>query len=228
MSYKNKLQELCQKEDIEFPVYKSKSTGLQHEIKWESIVTVVWNKKKVSCKAPACVTTKIKSQNKAAYLMLKLIKKKRVTKKPVKKVIVKKNIVASITDIYLIDLENKPALKVNFKSTGLYFGFINSIHHSIGKYKGWHKCESDSVEKEIKAANSNLLLYCIEGGTADLSDHFLTLFSYPIVNFIQESNIAPVIHIITGDHAGWCSRACIEKILSWRSLNIKIVNATSI
>ena len=234
MSYKNKLQELCQKEDIALPVYKSKSSGLQHEIKWESSVSVVWNKKKVCCKAPACVTSKIKSQNRAAYLMLKLIRKKKQARKPMKptkptkKTVIKKNIVASITDIYLIDLENKPAFKVNFKSTGLYVGFINTIHHSIGKYKSWHKCESDVVEKEIVAADSNLLLYCIEGGTADLSDHFLTLFSYPIVNFIQENGIDVVIHIITGDHAGWCSRACIEKILNWRSLDVKIVNSTTI
>ena len=132
-------------------------------------------------------------------------------------------------NIYLIDLENKPSFRTKIKNNCLYIGFINSIHHSLVKYKHWYKCKSDDIAKELSVTKNNKLLYLIEGGTVDLVDHFMTAFIYPLVNFIQEQQPETTVYIISGDHAGWCTRACFEKILKWKKINnIEIINAASI
>ena len=157
-------------------------------------------------------------------------------------------------NIYLIDLENKPAFRTKTKNNCLYIGFINSIHHSLIKYNNWYKCISDDLAQEITTSKSNKLLYLIEGGTVDLVDHFMTAFVYPIVNFVQKMHSEfenanastdsiynscivsksieqqeTILHIISGDHAGWCTRACFEKVIKWRKItNIVVTNAASI
>ncbi|XWV26609.1 double-stranded RNA binding motif-containing protein [Tupanvirus soda lake] len=130
--------------------------------------------------------------------------------------------------IYLIDLENKPSFRCKFKNNCLYIGFINSIHHSLVKYNGWHKCRSDNLLHEITLSENNKLIYLIDGGTVDLVDHFMTAFVYPVVEYIKEIDGTPSVHIISGDHAGWCTRACLEKILKWRKMNIDVNNSAVI
>jgi hypothetical protein len=132
-------------------------------------------------------------------------------------------------NIYLVDLENKPLFKISMKNNCLYIGFINSIHHSLVKYKHWHKCKSDDISKEIFISKNNKIMYLIEGGTVDLVDHFMTALLYPLINFIQEQKNDILVHIISGDHAGWCTRACFEKIIKWKKItNIEITNAATI
>lgn len=133
-------------------------------------------------------------------------------------------------NIYLIDLENKPAFRCKIRDECLYLGFINSIHHSIDKYNTWHKSQTDNILDEITTSNNNKLLYLIEGGTTDLVDHFMTVFSYPIVRYIQDNYLINVhVYIISGDHAGWCTRACLEKVFKWHNMTgIKITNSANI
>lgn len=134
-----------------------------------------------------------------------------------------------IEKIYIIDLENKPSFKHKTKSNSLYIGFLSSIHHSIEKYQHWHYCELDNLEEVLEESQNNKLLYVIDGGTADLVDHFMTVFLYPVVNYIQTHNTVTTIKIISGDHAGWYTRACLEKILKWKKIfNIQINNTISI
>ena len=131
--------------------------------------------------------------------------------------------------IYLLDLENKPMFKKNnFKTESVYIGFLNSIHHSVEKYSDWHKCKSDRLVDEINSSDDNKLLYLVDGGTADLVDHFITALIYPIIDYIKQLNTKPTIYIISGDHAGWCTRACFEKILKWHSIEVDIINSPTI
>ena len=135
-----------------------------------------------------------------------------------------------ITNIYLIDLENKPFFKKenNFKEGSIYIGFLNSIHHTVKKYKSWRMCQTDQLDKEIKSSTTNKLLYVVDGGTADLVDHFMTAFIYPVLKYIKDTNIKPTIYIISGDHAGWCTRTCFEKVMKWNSFQLNIINDTDI
>ena len=139
--------------------------------------------------------------------------------------------IGSFANIYLIDLENKPCFKDlnKFKNDSVYIGFLNSIHHSVDKYNMWHKCRTDDIAQEVIDSNNNKLLYLVEGGTADLVDHFMTAMLYPIVECINNYNLMCNVHIISGDHAGWCTRACLEKILKWKKItSIEITNTTRI
>lgn len=131
-------------------------------------------------------------------------------------------------EICIIDLENKPCFKEKLKPFILYIGFINSIHNSVSKYNDWYECRSDNISKEVMESKNNKLLYLIDGGTPDLVDHFMTMFVYPLLTYITISNIKPVINIISGDHAGWCTRACLEKVLKWNKIyDLDIVNKTT-
>lgn len=70
-----------------------------------------------------------------------------------------------ITDIYLIDLENKPAFKFEPNNENeIYIGFINSIHNSLPQYYSWQKCVMDEFALE---SGNNKLLYTIDGGVTD-------------------------------------------------------------
>jgi len=111
----------------------------------------------------------------------------------------------------------------------LYIGFLNSIHHSINKYSDWSTASSDDITKEIDSSNNNKLLYLIDGGTPDLVDHFITLLIYPVAHYVKKYNTKPTIMIVSGDHAGWCTRACLEKVLRWNNVLVtEIRNVTHI
>ena len=135
-----------------------------------------------------------------------------------------------INNIYFIDLENKPCfVRTDFKNDTLYIGFINSIHHSVVKYDDWYKCTKDDIAAEIVTSGKNRLMYLVEGGTPDLADHFMTAMLYPLVDYVQKTHITPHIRIVSGDHAGWCTRACLERILKWRNItNVEITNTATI
>lgn len=134
-----------------------------------------------------------------------------------------------LSTVYLIDLENAPTFKTITDPNALYIGFINSIHHTITKYKHWHSCLTDSIENEIIISGNNKLLYQIDGGTSDLVDHFMSVCLYPLVDFLIKYKNISNVYIITNDHAGWCTRSCLERIFDWKKItHIKIINASKI
>lgn len=140
-----------------------------------------------------------------------------------------KNDIEEISGIYLIDLENKPCFSktADLKKNSIYIGFINSIHHSVAKYENWHRCNTDNIAIELVTAGDNKLLYLVDGGTPDLADHFMTAMLYPVVEYIKKTKITPKIYIVSGDHAGWCTRGCLEKILKWNKISDVEINNTN-
>nr|URM62370.1 double stranded RNA binding motif [Mimivirus sp.] len=128
--------------------------------------------------------------------------------------------------IYLLDLENKPVFDLKPDNNSIYLGFINSLHHSIPKYKNWHICKSDDIYHELSVSNNNCLIYIIEGGISDLADHLMTLMLYPLMIFISKLKCRPNIAIVSGDHAAWCTRICLEKILKWHNIDGIIISNT--
>ncbi|ANB50435.1 hypothetical protein [Powai lake megavirus] len=132
----------------------------------------------------------------------------------------------TVQTIYLLDLENKPAFDLKPNNNSIYLGFINSLHHSIPKYKNWYMCKSDDIYYELSVSNNNCLIYIIEGGTSDLADHLMTLMLYPLMIFISKLNCRPNITIVSGDHAAWCTRICLEKILKWHNIDGILISNT--
>ena len=129
--------------------------------------------------------------------------------------------------VYMIDLENKPAFRAKLEPDCLYIGFINSIHNAVSSYRDWHTSSSESIEAEVVASNNNRLLYTIAGGTPDLVDHFMTFFVTPVLDYVGKREAK--IFIVSGDHASWCTRACLERVISWRNLTrITITNTARI
>ena len=137
-------------------------------------------------------------------------------------------------NIYVIDLENKPQFNLEADPSCLYLGFINSIHHSMPKYNEWYKCSNDDIAEQLILSSNNKLIYCVEGGINDLADHFMTAMGYPIINYVENNilKISPgkkiMISIISGDHAGWCTRHCFDKIIGWKNLDIIVTNSVTV
>lgn len=136
--------------------------------------------------------------------------------------------IESIDTIHVIDAENKQFFKLNPNPNAMYIAFINSIHNTLPKYTEWHICKSDDITAEINSCANSRLLYMIEGGTTDLVDHFMSCFAYAIVEFIKKNSITPIINIVSGDHAGWCTRICIEKVAKWKGINVNVKNSISL
>ena len=254
ISEKNRLQEFCQKNKLPMPLYVSWHEGLHHQLKWFAHVTVTIRDQKLNIKTAQYSDTKTDAENYAASLLLNHLSEVKLNEIKLNEIKLNEiklneiklneiklsdvpfhNIINSasvdfmnITKVYFIDLENKPVFKHEFKTDAIYIGFLNSIHHSIIKYDTWHKCESDNLHQEIINSNCNKLLYLIDGAVIDLVDHFMTAMIYPLLNFIIFDKIMAKIVIVSGDHAGWCTRTCIEKILQWKKISVKIENVAYI
>jgi len=200
MSAKNELQEYCQQKKIKMPVYKSKSFGAAHEPQWLAKVNV----EGLNVKTVVAMGSKTSAEQMAAQLCLDRLKC--VVDAPI----------GIVSSIVLIDLENRPSFRQALWKDVIYIGFNSMTHNSLHKYDKWHRCYSDDIENEL--LKSNMLLYLIEGGVADLVDHFMTAFVFPLASYVRENENIKMVYIVSGDHAGFCTKACLEKVLAWRGI----------
>jgi hypothetical protein len=287
MTEKNKLQEYCQKHKLQMPIYKSWSSGQNHQLEWNASVSVILANNEIITKGTIVSTaSKGSAEKQAARILLDSIKSRKQSvhresllnklshtsdfmeptkisiksthqphsKETNQNIQLNQNLISpseielmseeddtvetipednfdesQLETVYLIDLENKPHFKMNAKQQCIYIGFLNSIHHSVDKYANWHQTTSDNIKKEIDTSKNNKLLYLIDGGTPDLVDHMMTAFIYPLIYYLRFIGKQPEVKIISGDHAGWCTRACLEKILKWYDLtNVRIKNTIKV
>lgn len=249
-SPKNKLQEYFQKNKLPIPIYNSISSGPDHNKIWTSSIVATINGQEFTLVGSKNSNSKTISQQMVATEMLEYLLKldNNATDTNANcNIINKNNNNNNTTDtnadcniiplkqtnnyntpqtIYFLDLENKPVFDLKPDNNSIYLGFINSLHHSIPKYKNWHTCKSDDIYHELSVSNNNCLMYVIEGGISDLADHLMTLMLYPLMIFISKLNCRPNIAIVSGDHAAWCTRICLEKILKWHNIDGIIISNT--
>ena len=121
----------------------------------------------------------------------------------------------SIQHIYLIDLENKPCFTTTQDEGTLYIGFISSTHNSLFRYENWHRCHTDDIATLLVEINTTFprLLYVVEGGIPDIVDHHMSAYTHPVSMFSSNCPNLLTISIISGDHAGWCTKSCLEKVM---------------
>lgn len=235
MSEKNILQEFCQRNKLPMPIYQSWSVGPAHSPEWYASVTVDLSEKSFTKKSSAPERTSIMAEKHVARMMIKFLGIENTEKSLFLELDRKKPTdckwienQSSPQRIYLIDLENKPCFKNDLDSNSLYIGFIGSTHPTLHRYSHWHQCQTDNLWQEIVQSGNNLLIYLVDGGTADLVDHFVTLFCYPLVEYLQKIPNLPTIYIVSTDHAGWCTRIALERVVKWRNMTIETKNCASI
>ena len=245
MSGKNALQEFCQQNRMDLPIYQTWSTGKANELNWFARATICYLGQTITKETDISSKTKVDAEKVVATKMLNSIKtfigqaESQINKIQYQAPLSVLNPVAptlSCKKIYLIDLENKPVFKSVFTSDALYIGFTTSQHHSMDKYEteAWHRCGSDDFISKVGKSITNRFIYEIDGGIADVADHLMTLFIYPLVYFLRNSymfsdGIYPQIIIVTGDHAGFCTKSCLQKCLVWHNMkNIEIKNQSTI
>lgn len=251
MSEKNRLQEFCQKHKINFPIYQSWSIGQPHQLQWyaKAVINIQNDTYEYSSIEPS--RTKVAAECDVAAGLLRIIpydtmesnesytnllndisilhnNQTNVLTSQTNMIINRDDVYDINTkNIFLLDLENKPFFKKKYDVNNIYIGFMNSLHHSLNKYVDWMLCDGDDLSNYLN--KSNKLLYIIDGGTRDLADHYMTMYLYPLCNHIKTMKIKCRIHIVSGDHAGWCTRHCLEKILIWQNiLDVEIINTTNI
>jgi len=220
MSTKNILQEYCQQRKINLPQYTSESLGPSHKMEWFATAEIIDLNIMVKTIKPS--SSKTIAEQLVAKEVLEMLKNKNVpigNKIEPIKTFFEENHTFEIQSIVLIDLENIPMFKQILQKNVLYIGFHNTIHNSLPKYKNWYRCKSGNIGNEILISKTNMLLYLIEGGVPDLVDHFMTTLSYPLAIYISLNPMIKSVHIISGDHAGFCTRACLEKIFEWNNIS---------
>jgi hypothetical protein len=229
MSNKNILQEYCQKEKFAMPTYVSRSEGKAHDLQWYCKIKIADFNLEMESTVPS--NSKVNAEQLVAGMALESINglspnKSNIITSPT---IDSKLNMEESNAIYLIDLENTPAFNKKLNPNNLYVGFHNNLHHSIPKYADWHECSSFCLQNEISISQSNKLLYLIEGGVADLVDHFMTMFTCPLVSYLQTNTKIQIVYIVSGDRAAFCTKACLEKALEWSSITgITIKNLRSV
>lgn len=254
MSAKNSLQEYCQKNKLSMPLYVSKTTGPSHKLEWYAKVEIP--SLDICCRTTESSVSKIGSELIAAAMALELIAEKDSGKKKPKEIVSKPksphlinfhfdssddvlgdtnpdvcpiNLSDGYETIVLVDLENKPMFKSKCRPDVLFIGFHNTIHHSVPKYLTWHICQYSDICMEMASSESNKLLYLIEGGVTDLVDHYMTMFTYPLGTYVKKNPKVKRICILTGDHAGFCTKGCLEKVFEWMGIkDIQIKNIGSV
>lgn len=219
MSEKNTLQEYCQGNKLPLPKYTTHSQGESHQLEWFAEVTLKIEDEDITIRTNESMRTKVNAEKKAAAMMLE-----RLQIWTNEKEIISQVQMEDIHTIYLIDLENRPCFKAQNNSNSLFIGFINSLHQTMSKYHHWHRCTSDDIEQEFTQSQNSRLLYVIDGIIDDLSDHFMTVLVYPVIDFVKkiQNGREIKIKVVSGDHAGWCTRICIEQVLRWNNMD-KIV-----
>ena len=214
MSYKNILQEYCQKNKIQLPRYISQSIGLQHQLDWYT--TIEFPSKNISIRTPTPSVSKILAEQSAAEL---LVKKLRINPDSEPEIIVPlKHPTLRVLKLYIIDLENKPCFNKEPESNQIYIGFNHALHHSIQKYSHWHLASTADIEAELARSKNNKLLYLINGGVSNLVDHFMTMFVWPITVFVSK-NPVEIIYIVSGDMASFCTKICLEKAIEFSGVD---------
>jgi hypothetical protein len=226
MSEKNKLQEFCTAHKLPTPVYTSRSSGDDHRPHWQANVSLLVNANNLIFESPPGWKNKTTAEKYAAGLLLDHLTKNL-------DIITTVKAPSIVEKIYLLDLENRPCLGTIYHQNTLYIGFINAVHQTLPKYDNWYRCQSDDINYEVNKSNNNRLLFVSAGGVNDLSDHFMTFMAYPVIDFIQtrfiKYQIYAKIYIVSGDHAGWCTRHCLQQILTWRKISgIEIDNVPNI
>jgi hypothetical protein len=234
-NYKGKLLEFFQREHKnQRPNIKFIHTnqGDPHQCLWTSMLQI-GEPYNIQCSATA--STKIIADQIACQKALKLIKKSKA-KTHIQKL---SPINTSSTDVtfsknleeqsyYLIDLESKPQFDLQVKPNCFYVGVINQIHHAIKRYSDWIPVPKEVPNKILLGQKS---LHMIKGGIKDLVDHYLTFLSARLVDEILANNTAACkvkIIIVTGDHAGDCTRVCLDTLIKAQGLDWQIELETEI
>lgn len=206
---KNLLQEYCQKNKLNNPVYHSK----QSIDGWISTATITI-KDKVYCSESDSFKKKVWAEINVASKLLETIESDIISEND------------NVKDIiYVIDLENKPVFGKKLNNDNFYFGFITDTHGSYGKYNDWHPINDDNIEDTSKI--NNKLLFSIHGGYADLADHYMTCMMYPILSFCKNKKLTKMI-IVSGDKAAWCTMQCGLKIMDNLNYELEIKISSSI
>lgn len=212
------LNEYCQKNKYPPAIYKFKSIGQDHEPKWFCVINIL--DLEFVTEVPS--ETKMKAKEKAVKCVIDYFQEKssNFSKKPFV-------ISTDFREIYLIDLENVPLFNKKLSNDYLYIGFHNSINNSLLKYTDWYTCTTSDILNEMN--NSNKLLYIIEGGVKDVVDHYMSMFVWPLSLYLKTNKLIKTIYIISGDHSGYCTKACLEKCFEFNEIkNISIKNASKI
>lgn len=226
------LNEYCQKNKYPNPIFEFKSTGQDHQPKWFCVIKIL--DLEFVTELPS--ETKMKAKEKAVKCVLDYFQEESAN--------FNKNPFVISTDfreIYLIDLENVPLFNKKLSNDYLYIGFHNSMNNSLLKYTDWYKgvtplnldlrfwytCTTSDISNEIN--NSNKLLYIIEGGVKDVVDHYMSMFTWPLSLYLKTNKSIETIHIISSDHSGYCTKACLEKCFEFNEIkNISIKNSSKI
>ena len=218
MSSKNILQEYCQKNKLDMPIYTSRSAGQAHKLNWFCKITV----SDIIIESTEPSNSKTSAEQLVATLALEHMAS-------IKSIPTIESIdpIDPIKSVYLIDLENKPSFNKKLNPNSLYIGFHNSLHHSIPKYADWHLCLSPDIG--LESSKSGKLLYLITGGVADLVDHLITLLIYPLVAYLKLNQHIRTVYIVSGDHAGFCTKTCLDLALEWSKItHITVKNVISV
>lgn len=202
MSWKNKLQEYCQQNHIDLPIYN---------------VTPILSDGIIMFKATVAVNGKVFDGSESPT--------KRGTESSAAEVAYK-----SITEcnyyhvIYVIDLENNPYFARDYDECILYVGCISSTHNSIRKYSNWKRATNRDFLQQSKS--SNKLLYTIDGGYKDLVDHLMTLLMSSVASYVSRSKANTKVVIATSDQSGMCNKRCLK--LDSEYLNVRYLIDSSV
>lgn len=190
-NYKGKLLEYCAKNIIAPPVFSSSMMdGF-----WKC--NVVFQQFDITTKP--IPGKKIQAEQEASRLILELVQNQHQSHHSHQ---------IPLENVVMIDLENIPWDKSNeIPPKTLILGFTSVNHHSIGKYDDW---EHLSHPNQIETRKSDLLLFKIEGGYADLVDHFLTSFTFYLASYLKSTNQSPKVFILSKDKAAYCSESCLK------------------
>jgi len=214
LSYKNKLNEYCQKHKLNYPIYQT----YQKNGKWFCNCTLLSVNIETLFSQIDTIgfMSKLQAEQKSAELILDQINN----------ISIPEFNQYHINHIYIIDLENISCYSINQNNDSLYIGFIGKLHNCIDKYidNNWFQCYSDNLYSEITNSSSRLILYTVDSDYKDQVDHMMTMFLYPLLNYIFTLDIKPYIHIVTGDHAGFCTKKCLSHILNWYNITDIIVD----
>jgi hypothetical protein len=217
---KNQLQEFCQKNKLQLPIYESNriDNDQPHLPKW--IASVIVNNEKFMLGVDKYENSKTLAERKVAKIAFDKINENNIIcgDKKTKKTNESNDIdIQSVKYVILGDAENIKLLDMKYNENSVVIGFACQSFHMLDKYiddKKWNII-SNYIEPTKLIINKKIYkhyLFTIDDKINDLADHYLTMYASQIVISNIFNNATFII--VTKDHAGWCTSSVLRKLNS--------------
>lgn len=212
---KNQLQEFCQRNQLELPIYTPTNYGTDHEPVWGCEVSIECDDRRFTVSSKDTFLKKKAAEFNIASCMLVRINNGELVHPHYQ-----------INNIYFVDLAKSS--EIELRENSLYICFINRLHPLFSQCEDFHLCETDSIITEFAHGENGVkLLYAYEGDLQLQTGYTIASMISPLLDFVETLGHYCVIHLIANETVSRCVHRCMETMVAQREIEDVVIENTT-